>query len=208
MKREGWQHGMVRFNPKSVKHLESEPAAAAAAAAAGFRSRLLPKPTNNSKFTGKCRKARCKSCHCHPVSKSRDKAKGAYKLKSCDVALNHRLVSWRLVDEGRPARQYFRGISATALLGSLSSNSWHEEEEEEEEEFAAGSSYEHEGGFYGQEYGSEENAVLEFVDKIVESSDDKEQEEEEEEEDDMGFFMVGIGWEFSDGEDWLVVEEI
>ncbi|KAE8809195.1 hypothetical protein D1007_14240 [Hordeum vulgare] len=44
---------------------------------------------------------RCAGCHQHPLAaaatKARDKAKGTRKLRAADVALNHRLVSWRVV---------------------------------------------------------------------------------------------------------------
>ncbi|KAL0377354.1 UNVERIFIED_CONTAM: hypothetical protein Sradi_3040900 [Sesamum radiatum] len=57
----------------------------------------------------------CRGCHSHPVSKSRDKAKGAQKIKSAsDVVSNYRLITWRVVD-ARPGLK-LTGFSATGVL--------------------------------------------------------------------------------------------
>lgn len=52
-----------------------------------------------------------------PVQKSKDKTKGAHKLKSNDVVSSHRLITWRVVD-GRPGLN-FSGLSATGMLVHL-----------------------------------------------------------------------------------------
>lgn len=119
MKREGRQHGMVRcfeilrppFNPKSriINQFSSPPTA-------GFYTKVSSKPTNHSKFTGKCGKPRCFRCHTHPVCNSKDKAKGTQKLKSYDVSMNRR--GWRVVDKGLGLN--YSGISATGILQQLS----------------------------------------------------------------------------------------
>ncbi|KAI3799230.1 hypothetical protein L1987_34520 [Smallanthus sonchifolius] len=85
MKREGRQHGVVRSYPilptplsrqrRYVKTVDS-------ASVAGLFTKVSKKPTNQSKFTGKCGKARCLGCHIHPVCKSKEKAKGTMKLRS------------------------------------------------------------------------------------------------------------------------------
>ncbi|XP_076933743.1 uncharacterized protein LOC143599745 [Bidens hawaiensis] len=85
MKREGRQHGVVRSFPilptplsrqrRYVKTVDS-------ASVAGLFTKVSTKPTNHSKFTGKCGTARCLGCHVHPVCKSKDKAKGTMKLRS------------------------------------------------------------------------------------------------------------------------------
>ncbi|KAI3969138.1 hypothetical protein MKW92_052885 [Papaver armeniacum] len=74
MKREGRQHGMARsymvlpepLNPtpksKIVNALESRPTA-------GAYTKVSSKPTNHSKFTGKCGVARCADCHINPRNK-------------------------------------------------------------------------------------------------------------------------------------------
>ncbi|KAI3902572.1 hypothetical protein MKW92_015513 [Papaver armeniacum] len=98
MKREGRQHGMVRsflvlpspLNPtpksKIVNALDSRPTA-------GAFTKVSRKPTNHSKFTGKCGVARCTDCHINPGNKSKDKAKGTQKLKSCSAAMNQRSLA-------------------------------------------------------------------------------------------------------------------
>lgn len=215
MKREGWQHGAVRASRSKVLRTaagdDNSDADAVVAAAAAAAAR---KPTNASRSTGKCRRARCAGCHAHPVSKARDKAKGARKLRACDVALNHRLVSWRVVDQG-PG---YSGASASSLLAYLAGgSSWHEEEDDDDEGGAAP-----DGGlsdlydlFVGR--GQEEDGVdaVGEIQAVEEQglldAKDGEEEEVEDDGDDMGFCMVGttIALEFSDGEeDWIVVEEI
>ncbi|XP_050230949.1 uncharacterized protein LOC126679966 [Mercurialis annua] len=98
MKREGRQHGMVRtcrilpspFNPSPhttfINRLESPPTA-------GLFSKVRPRPTNHSKFTGKCGKPRCNECHMNPSSKSKDKTKGTHKMKSGDGLSNFTSMS-------------------------------------------------------------------------------------------------------------------
>lgn len=212
MKRDGWQHGAVRGSRSKVLRTaagDDNSDADAVVAAAAAR-----KPTNASRSTGKCRRARCAGCHAHPVSKARDKAKGARKLRACDVALNHRLVSWRVVDQG-PG---YSGASASSLLAYLAGgSSWHEEEEDDDEGGAApdgrlsdlydlfvGRGQEEDGvDAVGEIQAVEEQGLLD--------AKDGEEEEVEDDGDDMGFCMVGttIALEFSDGEeDWIVVEEI
>lgn len=212
MKRDGWQHGAVRGSRSKVLRTaagDDNSDADAVVAAAAAR-----KPTNASRSTGKCRRARCAGCHAHPVSKARDKAKGARKLRACDVALNHRLVSWRVVDQG-PG---YSGASASSLLAYLAGgSSWHEEEDDDDEGGAApdgrlsdlydlfvGRGQEEDGvDAVGEIQAVEEQGLLD--------AKDGEEEEVEDDGDDMGFCMVGttIALEFSDGEeDWIVVEEI
>ncbi|XP_073013834.1 uncharacterized protein [Typha latifolia] len=203
MKREGWKHGMnkgvdvgrrrslfhARANYKPAEDLESSPATGV------LQPQLLLKPTNSSKFTGKCRKARCRSCHYHPVSKSRDKAKGEYKLKSCDVALNHRLVSWRVVDEG----------------STLSGNCRYDDADEEEED-----DNDHDIEYGGQSMEpdsfSNEEIIhvleLESEELMKPAEEDEQTMDDSEEDDDMDFYKVGIAWEYTDEDDWLVLQEI
>ncbi|KAL8193557.1 hypothetical protein R6Q57_026692 [Mikania cordata] len=88
MKREGRQHGFVRSYPtplsrqrRYVKTVDS------ASVAGGLFTKVSTKPTNHSKFTGKCGTPRCLGCHIHPVCKSKHKAKATMKLRS-----DHRLI--------------------------------------------------------------------------------------------------------------------
>lgn len=170
---------------------------------AGIHSKVSSKPTNHSKYTGKCRRARCQECHSHPISKSRSKAKGTYKLKACDVAWNHKLVSWRIVDVDKESMSDLRGASATEILSHLSGNCWYQGCEDDDDH-----SIEDDVEFgYGDSYAEPVGLMI------------KEEEEEEEEEarprsssgdedgGDMGFYVVGLAWEYLDEEDWLVVGE-
>ncbi|KAE8780652.1 Zinc finger CCCH domain-containing protein 12 [Hordeum vulgare] len=79
------------------------------------------------------------SPHEGAVRWARDKAKGARKLRAADVALNHRLVSWRVgggAGDGPAATggYNYRGASASAVLAHpADGNSWHAEDEEEDD---------------------------------------------------------------------------
>lgn len=181
MERNGKKHGMVRLT------------AIAKTPAAPPIAKAPTKPANHSKLTGTCRRdARGKESRSIPESKSRDKAKGAWKLKSCDVLLNHRLVAWRVVvasagdddEEGRRRRR--RHLSATEMVEKLyaNCNTLHEsltmEEDEEEED-----------------------------DDEQEAEHDIEAEKEfngGDEETEMNFHAVaGVSRECAEGEEWLLV---
>ncbi|EER90325.1 uncharacterized protein LOC8063832 [Sorghum bicolor] len=241
MKREGRQHGTVRISRSKVlkttadADADAESAAAVAfALAATEKKAAAGKPTNASRSTGKCRRPRCAGCHAHPVTKARDKAKGAHKLRACDVALNHRLVSWRVVDDQGSGVPEYRGKSASSLLAYLaggSGNSWHEDDDDTSEggigapEAGLSDLYDL---FVGRRADAEAEADpdpaardtdLDDVGEIqaigepglLLDGDDGKEDGDEKEEEDMGFCMVGItiAVEFSDGEeDWIVVEEV
>nr|AGT16405.1 hypothetical protein SHCRBa_024_H17_F_100 [Saccharum hybrid cultivar R570] len=242
MKREGRQHGTVRISRSKVLKTAAAAAADAADSDAGAAEPLAVaatekaagKPTNASRSTGKCRRPRCAGCHAHPVTKARDKAKGAHKLRACDVALNHRLVSWRVVDQGQGVPEY-RGKSASSLLAYLagSGNSWHDDDDEaagleapdaglsDLYDLFVGRRTDTDADAGGEEADPDPAARDTDVDDVGEIQaigeqglllDDKEDgDDDDEEEEDMGFCMVGItiAVEFSDGEeDWIVVEEI
>ncbi|XP_012458005.1 uncharacterized protein LOC105778792 [Gossypium raimondii] len=125
MKREGRQHGMVRTyrvlpspwnprpEPRFVQQVNSP-------TTAGLFTKVPAKPTNHSKFTGRCGRPRCLGCHMHPACKSKDKAKGTHKFRSNDMATNYRLVTWKVVDR-RPGLN-FSGFSAARMLDHLSSD--------------------------------------------------------------------------------------
>lgn len=297
MKREGKHHGNVKSHPnKTARFVEKLPnnSGKVEEARAADQAELLhlhrPKPTNGSRFTGKCKKPRCKSCHYHPVTKSKDKAKGAYKLKSCDVALNHRLVSWRVVGDDLGVLDY-KGASASAVLkdlaGSIYSSNYSCDDSNEVHDRAPEVGYDdvdnnfnnfsygnYGGGSFNNSIDNNSTDFIEFgglfddhhedetvqqrmiinsaanckpkttdnsIDQFIEfgnlfdetendptpdfigfgglfdeiepdvaekQPDDSETEEGDEEGDDMGFYIVGVAYEFSDGEDWLVVDEM
>ncbi|GER47463.1 elongation factor G 2 [Striga asiatica] len=90
MRREGRPHGMVRTcpslsapcnpppNSRILNQLSGPPTA-------GLFTKVPSRPTNHSKFTGKCGRPRCRACHVGPACKSRTKAKGAHKTRSAAV---------------------------------------------------------------------------------------------------------------------------
>ncbi|XP_010248805.1 PREDICTED: uncharacterized protein LOC104591601 [Nelumbo nucifera] len=198
MKREGRQHGMVRsyailpspWNPRPnsriVNKLGSPPTA-------GIYTRVSSKPTNHSKFTGKCGRPKCEECHIHPAGKSKDKAKGTQKLRSSDVVTNHRLVAWRVVDKGQGLN--YAGLSATAILSHLSScnDLW----DDEDEEYYADDAY-------NDSHGLGDSDPVEAVesgetDEVVDDDDD----------DCMSFCDVGFVLEQIDGDEgWCLVAEM
>lgn len=274
MKREGKHHGNAKSHPnKTARYLEKIPSTTVEIRADQLQL-LHPKPTNGSRFTGKCKKPRCKSCHYHPVTKSKDKAKGSYKLKSCDVALNHRLVSWRVVGDDMGILDY-KGASASAVLKDLagsvySSNYSCDEANEVDRDHRAqevgydvdisynnsidnSSDFIEFGGLFDEDeivkehtHTSSNNTIdnsSEFIEfgNLFDETDEKEpgdfigfgglfdeiqiedrpdvaekhsdmssemEEGVDDGGDDMGFYIVGVAYEFSDGEDWLVVDEI
>ncbi|OAY29570.1 uncharacterized protein LOC110601169 [Manihot esculenta] len=136
MKREGRQHGMVRtyrilpspWNPKPnsrfINTFDSPPTA-------GIFSKVHPRPTNHSKFTGKCTKPRCNGCHIQPCCKSKDKTKGTEKLKSFDVASNYKLITWRVGDVRHGLK--FSGFSATGILDHLDNEDYYLDDDIDED---------------------------------------------------------------------------
>ncbi|XP_023741520.1 uncharacterized protein LOC111889604 [Lactuca sativa] len=119
MKREGRQHGFVRSyiifptplsQQRRVKTVDS-------ASVAGLFTKVSRKPTNQSKFTGKCGKARCIGCHIHPATKSKDKTKGTMKLRS--IGSDHGIIG------------YPSGTSATGVLAYLASNACYDGDDDE-----------------------------------------------------------------------------
>jgi hypothetical protein len=106
MKREGKQHGMVRTyrilpNPtpgtRFITRFDSPPTA-------GLFTKVPSKPTNHSKFTGKCGTPQCSGCRLHPVSKSKNKSKGNHK-------------HFRVMEQ---PDSNLTGLSATGTLNNLS----------------------------------------------------------------------------------------
>ncbi|KAF7801560.1 putative Calcium-binding site [Senna tora] len=89
MKRGGRQHGMMiksyrilpsSLNPKSNTRFINK--SGSPPTADDFLTKLSPKPTEHSGFTGKSSTSRYTSCHVHPACKARDKTKGAHKLNT------------------------------------------------------------------------------------------------------------------------------
>ncbi|KAJ8546400.1 hypothetical protein K7X08_018983 [Anisodus acutangulus] len=189
MKREGRQHGMVRtypilpspWNPKPEPRYINK---SISPPAAGLFTKVSTKPSNHSKFTGKCGRPRCTSCHIHPAGKSKNKTKGTQKLKGhSDVAS---LITWRVVD-ARPGLN-FSGFSATGLLDHLDNSHY---------------SYYIDHDDHGSYYDAPVDQEL-----VVDSIEIDEYEDNDDEEN-MNFCEVGFVWEnVEEDGDWCVVEGI
>ncbi|KDP46355.1 hypothetical protein JCGZ_10195 [Jatropha curcas] len=203
MKREGRQHGMVRtyrilpspWNPKPesrfINTFNSPPTA-------GFFTKVQSRPTNHSKFTGKCGKPRCNDCHMNPCCKSKDKTKGNHKLKSHDFASNCRLMTWRVVD-GRPGLN-FSGFSASEILNRLAIDDNDDYADDGDDEI---------DGYYGN-YLEDSNEIQENA--CVDNNnkdDDNGLVGEGDYDDNMSFCDVGFVLDQVEGEDegWCLVEE-
>ncbi|URD92888.1 hypothetical protein MUK42_01930, partial [Musa troglodytarum] len=200
MKREGRQHGIVRssailpqeFNPRPNSKIVN---CVGAPTTTRFFTKAPSKPTNHSKCTSKCRTARCKGCHSNPMSKSRDKAKGAYKLKSCDVVLNHQLVAWRVVNNSGSLLNY-KVASASETLDHLYADGLCEGEDYDDHNTEENLDYD-----YGEVFPETIDFEVGCKGAKVEFSPDSD------EAGDTNFYVVGMSWDYSDGE-WLVVGEI
>ncbi|KAJ8615639.1 hypothetical protein MRB53_035011 [Persea americana] len=59
---------------------------------AGTPRRRRSRPITQN-FTGKCGTPKCTECYTRPACKSGEKSKGTQNLKSCDVALDQRLIA-------------------------------------------------------------------------------------------------------------------
>ncbi|KAI4989815.1 hypothetical protein ZWY2020_038178 [Hordeum vulgare] len=153
-------------------------------------------------------------CHQHPpaaaaaATKAREKAKGARKLHAADVALNHRLVSWRVGggSEDGPAATggyNYRGASTSAVLAHLADgNNLHAEDKEEDDADLVAAALREISHMYdlivglqaapgGQEDDTDGTAAAADTDEIEEQDAEiTDDVDEDEEEDDDGFCVV------------------
>ncbi|EXC31396.1 hypothetical protein L484_017678 [Morus notabilis] len=215
MKREGRQHGMVRTLPILPSPLNPRPNTRYvnrfdAPATAGLFTRVSSKPTNHSKFTGKCGQPRCNGCHLHPTRKAKDKTKGNHKLKSSDVVSNHKLLA-------------FHGVSATRVLDQLSNYLANDDDHDDYEvsdcdvydNYDGPHLYDNYDGPYGA---SDDNLALDSqsvqttVEIIGNSSDDQNQNGDDQnqngDEEGMSFCDVGFVVDLVEGDDWCLVGEM
>ncbi|GMH06813.1 hypothetical protein Nepgr_008653 [Nepenthes gracilis] len=223
MRREGRQHGLVRTyytfqssrpfddNPRPRNRLIDQ---SDSPATAGIYTRVPSKPTNHSKYTGKCRRPRCPGCHDHPVSKSRVKAKGKQKLDSRDVFLNCRLINCGLGD-ARPNLCYrnFRGSSASRILDELASDCSYVDYDVDNDESCAYTDL----CFGGSESRWRDPEIAAAIDEVdvhdefgeIDADghhDNDEIGEVDDDDDDMEFVDVGIVWDPVDGDEgWAIV---
>ncbi|XP_031474934.1 uncharacterized protein LOC116247110 [Nymphaea colorata] len=211
MRREGKQHGVVRScmllspNANVVNKLDSLPTA-------GIFQKVPRKPTNHSKFTGVCRRPRCPGCHACPVNKSREKAKGTYKHKSNDVAVNHRLVAWKVVDKHRGSN--YVGFSAAQALECLWGGDLDElmTEEEPEEGPAAGSSdfslkFDGVGVSDVMHHDDETNVEIEDEKDVPTIDDCGDVGNHADDDSDLVIYEVQIECESDEGEGWCLVKQ-
>ncbi|CAF1859236.1 unnamed protein product [Brassica napus] len=227
MKREGKQHGMVRtyrilppsLNPrpeaKLVNPLTCRPTA-------GLFTKVSSKPTNHSKFTGKCGQARCLECHMHPITKSKVKSKGSSKVRSNDVT--YKMLTWQVASGGHRPGLKLSGFSATGLLDLMSDDygydhDYESDEEEEEEEEYKGYVVEEivniqsddddddddDGGEKGEDVSHDDSEKEEYGSPVAAADDDDGR---------MSFCDVGVMMmmmdhvEEFDEEGWCLVEEM
>jgi len=177
-------------NPRSetrvVNKFDSPPTA-------GLFAKVPSKPTNHSKFTGKCGTPRCNGCHVNPACKSKPKTKGAQKLKSCDVVVSPRLISWRVVD-GQPGLS-FSGFSATDLLDHMSGDYTNDDE-------VYNSDFEYDGPMNFESPCDRDNEINNHKDgEKVNNSDNN--------DDNVSYCDVGFVLDQVEGEEgWCLVEEM
>ncbi|KAG9158247.1 hypothetical protein Leryth_000381 [Lithospermum erythrorhizon] len=201
MKREGRQHGMVRTYPITsqnfVPFLENSVNKLSSPPTAGLFTKVSQKPTNHSKFSGKCGRSKCTSCHIHPACKSKDKAKGTNKLRSHDVVSNYKLVTLGVVDSGYGLK--FTGVSATGILELLGNNYYGDNYDDSEED----------DGFEG----SNDHANISHARIEIEEVEEIEEINKNnagnvlDDDDVMSFCDVDLVCEQID-EDWCLVEEL
>jgi hypothetical protein len=217
MRREGRQHGLVQtcpivlspWNPSSgdsrrINKLDSPPTA-------GLFTKVSQKPTNHSKYTGKCGRPRCVSCHFQPVGKAKEKSKGTQKLRSSDVVTNYRLVTWRVVDS-RPGLK-LSGFSASGILDQLASDYIaYDDQIEDDDEDDTYEEYNYSLADIDWSADSEP-AIASRIVEIVEvdgSDGDHNAENEEDDDDTMSFCDVGVVLkQVEEGDDgWCLVEDL
>jgi hypothetical protein len=195
MRREGRPHGMVRayavlpppWNPKPGGDRKFNKFDTPTTA--GLFTKVSSKPTNHSKFTGKCGKPRCLECHLQPCCKAKHKTKGSHKVKSQDVLSNSnaQFIAWRVVN-GRHGSN-LSGFSATGMLNHLASTGDHDHADEVDD-----SGHEIDQEFVDDD---DENYIGDGVNiKNIE------------EEDGMSYCDVGFEVDLAEGdEDWCLVAE-
>ncbi|KAH6831303.1 hypothetical protein C2S53_009498 [Perilla frutescens var. hirtella] len=202
MKREGRQRGMVKthtilpapWNPRPSQ--PSHPVLGLAPTAGQF-TKVSTKPTNHSKFTGKCGRPMCHECRFSPVSKSKDKVKGAQRLRSSsDMVSNYKSITWKVV---YPA-SYMRvsGFSATSILDYLDNDDYTDR--------CYGDDDEDHNGTRVEESDYEISYPPFEIEEMVECEVKNNEINGEDNEDEMSFCDVGLFWQLENGdEDWYLV---
>lgn len=234
MKREGrQQHGCVRnylilpaqlnnnsSSTRGVLNSSSPPLGGGG----GLMNKISTSPT-----------AGAKPWKCAGKYKTRDRIpkniKGTQKLKSLDVAMNHKLILWRVVDKGCDLN--YRGISATDMLVQLNSRDrvyWDDDEQDQDlnnqnhnhdyydDDVYNNTVYDVKNDVDNEDLGTELKKLgpvrLVMKEEEGESStsgtteSDADEEEDYEDDDHMSFCDVGFLVDQLDEEDWCLVEEM
>ncbi|GFP94082.1 hypothetical protein PHJA_001552600 [Phtheirospermum japonicum] len=181
MRREGRQRGMVRTFVvlRSANELSAPPTA-------GLFTKAPSKPTNHSKFTGKCGRPNCRDCHIEPACKSKDKAKGTHKTRTTPSDVG--LITWSAV--GAAGRVQVSGYSATGVLDYL-------DDGEGDDCYVDDDNDDYRGGGADERY---EDNILSLPPRFVGMDDD---------DDKLSFCDVGLACGSMDGDDdgWCLVED-
>ncbi|KAI3908116.1 hypothetical protein MKW92_050371 [Papaver armeniacum] len=227
MKREGrQQHGYVRnylilpnnsSSTRGVLNSSSSPPLGGGL--------MMNKISSTSPTTAGAKPWKCAGKYKTRVPKN---IKGTQKLKSLDVAMNHKLISWRVVDKGCDLN--YRGISATDMLVQLNNRDrdcW-DDDDEQDQDLNHNHDYYDDDDVYNtttvydvknnEDLGTEltklgpVRLVMEQEEEEGESSTsgttESDADEEEEDDDHMSFCDVGFVVDQLDEEDWCLVEEM
>ncbi|KAK1404335.1 putative Calcium-binding site [Heracleum sosnowskyi] len=162
MKREDRQHSWVRsfciipsplnpnHHPRVINKFDSP-------TTAGLFTKVTSKPTNHSKFTGRCGKPKCSECHAQLACKSKDKAKGSLKLKSTtDVSTDCKYMSWQVKDQTTNETQKSFEYSASGILDRLANSyddfsDYDDDDEYDEDVHIKSDKYDYEDWFFVQD---------------------------------------------------------
>ncbi|KAI3670104.1 hypothetical protein L6452_41734 [Arctium lappa] len=217
MKRDGRQHGFVTCYhvppPQLCRRTRFNKMVDSAAAREQF-IKVPNKPTNLSKFTGRCRHpySGCKCCHINPAYKSKDKTKGTMKLRSMDS--ENRLT------------KYYSGNSVTGVLAYLAYENGYNDDHDDydyqgtvEENYGYGYGYGHVYDDHDHNHDDDDDDVhdiglrvgfgigIELHENDVDVGDD-DVKDDDDDDDYMSFCDVGLCWGHGDGDDddgWYLV---
>ncbi|KAI3863212.1 hypothetical protein MKX03_002317 [Papaver bracteatum] len=223
MKREGrQQHGYVRNcwilpaqlnnNSSSTRGVLNSSSPPLGGAGGGLMNNIPTSPTAGAKPW------KCAGKYKTRIPKN---IKGTQKLKSLDVATNHKLISWRVVDKGCDLN--YRGISATDMLLQLNNRDrdyWVDDEQDKDlnnqnqnhdyydDDVYNNTVYDVNNNVDDEDLGTELTKLGPVRLVMKEEESDADEEEDYEDDDHMSFCDVGFVVDQLDEEDWCLVEEM
>lgn len=174
-----------------------------AASARGHFIKVPNKPTNLSKFTGRCRHpySGCKCCHINPAYKSKDKTKGTMKLRS--------------IDSETMLTKYYSGNSVTGVLAYLADENGyndddydHQDTVEENYNYAYGYGHAYDDHDHGHDDDDDDTHEIDLRVGfgigigIEEHENDVDVGEIDDDDDNMSFCDVGLCWGHGDGDEY------